>query len=70
MNFLHKLMSVEHSPAHLMLKLVANDDLPILCTVTNMIYKLTLAIRSVKRQFGKLFVYLLSSNLANVSNIA
>jgi hypothetical protein len=31
MNFLQKLMSVEHSPAHLKLKLVANDDLPILC---------------------------------------
>jgi hypothetical protein len=31
MNFLHKLLLVEHSPAHLMLKLVASDELPILC---------------------------------------
>jgi len=31
MNFLHKLSSIEQSPAHLMLKLVAGNDLPLLC---------------------------------------
>ena len=31
MNFLHKLSSIEQSPAHLMLKLVAENDLTLLC---------------------------------------
>ena len=35
MNFLHKLLSMEQSPAHLMLKLVAGNDLTLLCNKHN-----------------------------------
>ena len=35
MNFLHKLLSMEQSPAHLILKLVAENDLTLLCNKYN-----------------------------------
>ena len=35
MNFLHKLLSMEQSPAHLILKLVAGNDLTLLCNKYN-----------------------------------
>ena len=35
MNFLHKLLLMEQSPAHLMLKLIAGNDLTLLCNKYN-----------------------------------
>ena len=35
MNFLHKLLLVDHSPAHLMMTLFGNDDLRVICSKYN-----------------------------------
>ena len=35
MNFLHKLVLIDHIPAHLMMTLFGNDDLRVICSKYN-----------------------------------